>query len=83
MSIKDPQLACQLGYRMEELIFNMADTNFFFNDVEECDQVHIDDVASDDNGQDLNNYNFGTDGFQTGTAPGNFKDEFHICFTLP
>ncbi|CAO1384363.1 unnamed protein product [Diamesa serratosioi] len=67
---KDPQLACQLGYRMEELIFNMADTNFFFNDVEECDQVHIDDVASDDNGQDLNNYNFGTDGFQTGTAPG-------------
>uniref|UniRef100_A0A671WW47 Eyes absent homolog n=1 Tax=Sparus aurata TaxID=8175 RepID=A0A671WW47_SPAAU len=31
----------------------------------ECDQVHIDDVASDDNGQDLSTYNFGTDGFQS------------------
>lgn len=30
----------QLGYRMEELIFNMADAYFFFNDLEECDQVH-------------------------------------------
>eukprot|EP00075_Anas_platyrhynchos_P010275 XP_027299528.1 eyes absent homolog 3 isoform X3 [Anas platyrhynchos] len=29
----------------------------------ECDQVHIEDVASDDNGQDLSNYNFSTDGF--------------------
>ncbi|XP_055595810.1 developmental protein eyes absent [Uranotaenia lowii] len=60
----------QLGYRMEELIFNMADSYFFFNDLEECDQVHIDDVSSDDNGQDLSNYNFGADGFHTGTAQG-------------
>ena len=28
-------------------------------------QVHIDDVASDDNGQDLSSYNFHTDGFRT------------------
>lgn len=55
---------------MEELIFTMADSHFFFNDVEECDQIHIDDVSSDDNGQDLSSYNFQTDGFQTGTAPG-------------
>lgn len=55
---------------MEEMIFTMADTHFFFNDVEECDQVHIDDVSSDDNGQDLNAYNFATDGFQTGTTQG-------------
>lgn len=55
---------------MEEMIFTMADTHFFFNDVEECDQVHIDDVSSDDNGQDLSTYNFATDGFQTGTAQG-------------
>ena len=32
--------------------------------VQECDQVHIDDISSDDNGQDLTNYNFGTDGFR-------------------
>jgi len=43
----------QLGVGMEELIFNLSDTHFFFNDLEECDQVHIDDVSSDDNGQDL------------------------------
>ncbi|XP_039447564.1 developmental protein eyes absent isoform X2 [Culex pipiens pallens] len=60
----------QLGYRMEELIFNMADAYFFFNDLEECDQVHIDDVSSDDNGQDLANYNFSADGFHTGTTQG-------------
>ncbi|XP_063990697.1 eyes absent homolog 4 isoform X2 [Diachasmimorpha longicaudata] len=61
---KSPELLVQLGYRMEEMIFNLADTHFFFNDVEECDQVHIDDVSSDDNGQDLSSYNFSTDGFQ-------------------
>ncbi|XP_064412160.1 eyes absent homolog 4 isoform X5 [Latimeria chalumnae] len=33
----------------------------------ECDQVHIDDVSSDDNGQDLSTYSFATDGFH-GTA---------------
>lgn len=55
---------------MEELIFNMADSHFFFNDVEECDQIHIDDVSSDDNGQDLTNYSFATDGFQTGSTQG-------------
>uniref|UniRef100_A0AAZ1WW46 Eyes absent homolog n=1 Tax=Oreochromis aureus TaxID=47969 RepID=A0AAZ1WW46_OREAU len=48
---------------MEELIFELADTHLFFNDLEECDQVHVEDVASDDNGQDLSNYNFMADGF--------------------
>lgn len=48
----------------------MADSHFFFNDVEECDQIHIDDVSSDDNGQDLSTYNFATDGFQNGTTQG-------------
>ncbi len=32
--------------------------------LQECDQVHIDDLSSDDNGQDLSNYDFATDGFQ-------------------
>ncbi|XP_071054329.1 eyes absent homolog 2 isoform X1 [Onthophagus taurus] len=65
---KDHQNVVQLGFRMEEMVFNMADTHFFFNDIEDCDQVHIDDVSSDDNGQDLTNYNFANDGFQTSTA---------------
>ncbi|XP_022254521.1 eyes absent homolog 1-like [Limulus polyphemus] len=60
---KDTPASVSLGLRMEELIFNLADTHFFFNDLEECDQVHIDDVSSEDNGQDLSNYNFQADGF--------------------
>ncbi|XP_016144991.1 eyes absent homolog 3 [Sinocyclocheilus grahami] len=50
---KDPATVLNLGLQMEELIFELADTHLFFNDLEECDQVHVDDVVSDDNGQDL------------------------------
>ncbi len=50
---KDPQTTMNLGLRMDDIIFNLADTHLFFNDLEECDQVHIDDILSDDNGQDL------------------------------
>ncbi|XP_066530560.1 eyes absent homolog 3 isoform X2 [Hoplias malabaricus] len=64
---KDPATVLNLGLQMEELIFELADTHLFFNDLEECDQVHVEDVASDDNGQDLSNYNFASDGFN-GTA---------------
>lgn len=59
----------QLGFRMEEMIYGLADTHFFFNDIEECDQEHIDAVAADDNGQDLTAYNFATDGFHANAAP--------------
>uniref|UniRef100_A0A7N9APW8 Eyes absent homolog n=1 Tax=Mastacembelus armatus TaxID=205130 RepID=A0A7N9APW8_9TELE len=67
---KDSSKAVSLGLWMEEMIFNLADSRLFFNDLEECDQVHIDDVASDDNGQDLSTYNFGSDGFQTPAGAG-------------
>uniref|UniRef100_A0A8C1SQF8 Eyes absent homolog n=1 Tax=Cyprinus carpio TaxID=7962 RepID=A0A8C1SQF8_CYPCA len=67
---KDSGKAVSLGLWMEEMIFNLADSRLFFNDLEECDQVHIDDVASDDNGQDLSTYNFGTDGFQSPAGGG-------------
>lgn len=67
---KDPMRMQYLATSMEELIFNMADHHFFFNDIESCDQVHIDDVSSDDNGQELNNYDFRSDGFHATTAPG-------------
>ncbi|XP_034560466.1 eyes absent homolog 3 isoform X1 [Notolabrus celidotus] len=60
---KDPATMLNLGLQMEELIFELADTHLFFNDLEECDQVHVEDVASDDNGQDLSNYNFLADAF--------------------
>ncbi|XP_072102890.1 protein phosphatase EYA3-like isoform X1 [Mobula birostris] len=66
---KDPASALTLGLRMEEMIFNLADTHLFFNDLEECDQVHVEDVAADDNGQDLTNYDFAADGFH-GSVPG-------------
>ncbi|XP_036368460.1 eyes absent homolog 1 isoform X7 [Octopus sinensis] len=68
---KDPPSSVSLGLRMEEMIFNLADTHLFFNDLEECDQVHIDDVSSDDNGQDLSSYNFATDGFHAATTNAN------------
>ncbi|PRD36623.1 UNVERIFIED_CONTAM: Eya1 [Trichonephila clavipes] len=64
LKLTDAPLTVSLGLRMEEKIYNFADTHFFFNDLEDCDQVHIDDVSSDDNGQDLTNYNFQADGFQ-------------------
>lgn len=68
---KDPVRMNYLATSMEELIFNMADHHFFFNDIESCDQVHIDDVSSDDNGQELTNYDFRSDGFQANSAPAN------------
>ncbi|XP_055903435.1 developmental protein eyes absent isoform X2 [Eupeodes corollae] len=67
---KDHSTLMTIAFRMEEMVFNMADSHFFFNEIEECDQVHIDDVSSDDNGQDLSNYNFATDGFHTGAPAG-------------
>ncbi|KAK7909296.1 hypothetical protein WMY93_013980 [Mugilogobius chulae] len=67
---KDPASVLNLGLQMEELIFELADTHLFFNDLEECDQVHVEDVASDDNGQDLTNYNFAADGFSGSVGSG-------------
>lgn len=31
---QDPPMAVTLGLRMEEMIFNLADTHLFFNDLE-------------------------------------------------
>ncbi|XP_024152584.1 eyes absent homolog 3 isoform X1 [Oryzias melastigma] len=67
---KDSAPVLNLGLQMEELIFELADTHLFFNDLEECDQVHIEDVASDDTGQDLSNYNFLADGFNGPSSGG-------------
>lgn len=67
---KDPMRMQYVATSMEELIFSVADQHFFFNDIENCDQVHIDDLSSDDNGQELNNYDFRADGFHPNTAPG-------------
>ncbi|XP_078362362.1 uncharacterized protein LOC144646591 isoform X6 [Oculina patagonica] len=75
---KDAPNSVSLGLRMEEMIFNLADTHLFFNDLEDCDQVHIDDVAADDNGLDLrtslpvcSTYNFEGDGFHAAATSAN------------
>lgn len=68
---KDTTTAVRVGLMMEEMIFNLADNHLFFNDLEECDQIHIDDVSSDDNGQDLSTYNFSGDGFHSSAAGAN------------
>lgn len=67
---KDHNHLYQLGCTMESMIYELGDSHFFGNDIDECDQSHIDDVSSDDNGQDLSGYVFETDGFRTGTPPG-------------
>nr|XP_033770970.1 eyes absent homolog 2 isoform X4 [Geotrypetes seraphini] len=68
---KDTTTSVRVGLMMEEMIFNLADTHLFFNDLEDCDQIHIDDVSSDDNGQDLSTYNFSADGFHSSAAGAN------------
>ncbi|KAK4475717.1 hypothetical protein MN116_000981 [Schistosoma mekongi] len=60
---KDPAVAGAYGLRMEELIYNLADTYLFFNELEEYDQVHIDDIRGDDNCQDLTNCRSSFDGY--------------------
>ncbi|CAB4012208.1 eyes absent homolog 2-like isoform X1 [Paramuricea clavata] len=62
---KDAPSTVSIGLRMEEMIFSLSDTHLFFHDLEDCDQVHIDDVAADDNGIDLSTYNFENDGFRS------------------
>ncbi|GAB6022270.1 Eyes absent 1 [Chamberlinius hualienensis] len=68
---KDTTTTVGSGLKMEKIIFNLADSHFFFNDLDDCDQVHIDDCSSDDNGQDLSNYNFQTDGFHSSSNNAN------------
>nr|BAJ22814.1 eyes absent [Cladonema radiatum] len=65
---KDLTSTTALGMRIEELIYHISATQLFFTDLEDCDQIHIDDVSSDDNGQDLSDYSFETDGFTGGTS---------------
>ncbi len=54
-------------------------SEFFEKSINSCEnffvfsphiQIHIDDMSSDDNGQDLAGYNFATDGFRAANAGG-------------
>lgn len=65
---KDVPSTASLGLRIEELVYHIAALHLFFSDLEECDQIHIDDVSADDNGQDLSDYNFESDGFNSGSS---------------
>uniref|UniRef100_A0A3Q2PUL2 Eyes absent homolog n=1 Tax=Fundulus heteroclitus TaxID=8078 RepID=A0A3Q2PUL2_FUNHE len=61
---KDPPMAVTLGLRMEEMIFNLADTHLFFNDLEETFQIkHIIIIDS--------TYSFATDGFHAAATSAN------------
>lgn len=62
---KDAQMCVNLGLQMEDLIFYLCDNFFFLKDLEDCDQMHIDDMSADDSGQDLRTYDFNSDGLST------------------
>jgi len=52
------------------LVYAMGDRHFFLTELQDCDQVNIDDLATDDTGQDLSNYNFAGDGFMSPLGTG-------------
>ncbi|CAG5928118.1 unnamed protein product [Menidia menidia] len=60
---KDPPMAVTLGLRMEEMIFNLADTHLFFNDLETFQIKHIIIIDS--------TYSFATDGFHAAATSAN------------
>lgn len=69
---QDSAALSDIGFQMNEIIFNLVNSHFFQAQLEECDQVHFEDVAIEDNGIDLSSYDFTTDGFSLAelqTAP--------------
>ncbi|KRX99328.1 Eyes absent -like protein 1 [Trichinella pseudospiralis] len=64
---KDVNTSIATGLRMEELIFYLSDTHFFFNELEDCDQAHIDDIAADDS-QDLSTISLTSEGLPIPTT---------------
>ncbi|GAV07135.1 hypothetical protein RvY_17011 [Ramazzottius varieornatus] len=69
--IMDHSYVKAIAMQMEQMMEDVANEYFFAFDLMECDQVHIDDVATDDNGQDLSTYNFSADGFRAISPNGN------------
>ncbi|UXI16852.1 DNA repair protein [Sarcoptes scabiei] len=49
-------------------INKLAEKYLFLSDLKDIDQSHIEDSAADDNGQDLSDYNFASDGFTTSVS---------------
>ncbi|CAK9305083.1 unnamed protein product [Gordionus sp. m RMFG-2023] len=62
-NFKDPQHGLYLGLNMEELLYNLADSRFFYNELEQCNHVNINDISADELGEELVNYDFENDGF--------------------
>uniref|UniRef100_A0A3Q3AYY9 Eyes absent homolog n=1 Tax=Kryptolebias marmoratus TaxID=37003 RepID=A0A3Q3AYY9_KRYMA len=62
---KDPPMAVTLGLRMEEMIFNLADTHLFFNDLEQTLQIKHIIIIID------STYSFATDGFHAAATSAN------------
>ncbi|CDW54049.1 eyes absent 1 [Trichuris trichiura] len=65
---KDVSTLVSAGLRMEELIFYISDTHFFFNELEDCDQAHIDDIAADD-AQDFSAFTLTAEGMPVAATP--------------
>ncbi|KAB0357453.1 hypothetical protein FD754_001609 [Muntiacus muntjak] len=62
--LQDPPTSVSLGLRMEEMIFNLADTHLFFNDLEVSYDSSIYSSC-------CITYNFGTDGFPAAATSAN------------
>ncbi|VDP03710.1 unnamed protein product [Soboliphyme baturini] len=50
---KDVNSSVTIALLMEELILFLSDTHFLFSEMEDCDQVHINDVINDENTQEM------------------------------
>ncbi|OQR66646.1 developmental protein eyes absent-like [Tropilaelaps mercedesae] len=45
---KDMALAKDCGLKMQELMFRVADGHLFYHELEACEQIHVDDVTSEE-----------------------------------
>ena len=45
---QNPSIAVQLGLRMEEIVLQVAEMNLFWRELDDCDQVHVDDIQADE-----------------------------------
>lgn len=48
---QNQHIAFNLGSRVEEVVLQFAEMNLFWRDLDDCDQVHIDDIQAEENSQ--------------------------------
>ncbi|CAI9095411.1 OLC1v1031362C1 [Oldenlandia corymbosa var. corymbosa] len=67
--LKNVEEGMKIGKLWEDLILQICDDHFFYEQVDFCNEPYLDATADYDNGRDLSNYDFNHDGF------GNTPDE--------